>query len=144
MTRWISRHWSLNYFSLLKSFAICSCRLSNSRRESVYYVDNLIVKKFLLMLSIHYICDPFNRKGVGAKKLERFLLRDGKWVTFALPIWKNGSEIGRISETRLRDHMYSPRRINTFFEWMKLDSGPCEGLRYGGARKRFSWENDNN
>jgi len=38
------------------------------------------------MLSIHYICDPFNRKGAGAKKLERFLLSEGKSVTFALPI----------------------------------------------------------
>ncbi len=49
-------------------------------------MDNLIVKKFLLVLFIHYICDPFNRKGSGAKKLERFLFSEGKSVTFALPI----------------------------------------------------------
>jgi len=32
------------------------------------------------------------------------LLDDVKTVTFALPIWKNGSEVGRISELRLKDH----------------------------------------
>ena len=42
------------------------------------------------MLFIHYICDPFNRKGPRAKKLERFLLHEGKSVTFALPFWKMG------------------------------------------------------
>jgi hypothetical protein len=63
------------------------------------------------MLFIHYICDPFNRKGSAAKKIERFLVSEGKTITFALPIWKNGSEIGRISEMRLRNHKYSLRRI---------------------------------
>ena len=39
---------------------------------------------------IHYICDPFVRKGNGAKKIERFLRSECKFNYLCTPNLKKG------------------------------------------------------